>query len=187
MPTWRDRLRRRHGPRCHDAAVQTDTYGSTGRLFVAGLAGLAHLVVGYFYLAGGLVIPGPALVPLWLFWLALRRVAGAAGCPGIVVDGAGAGGRGGGLRARPGGWGAGVRLAGVSSAGEGNVVAVEQDGGDPVVGQQRGGDHVGTGSGELVVEVPGRQQVGRRRRPARRRARRAAATASGTVGEAAEP
>jgi hypothetical protein len=51
--------------------VQTETYGSTGRLFVAGLAGLAHLVVGYFYLAGGLVIPGPALVPLWLFWLAL--------------------------------------------------------------------------------------------------------------------
>jgi hypothetical protein len=55
---------------CHDAAVQTDTR-STGPLIVAGFAGLAHLLVGYFYLAGGLVIPGPALIPLWLFWLAL--------------------------------------------------------------------------------------------------------------------
>jgi hypothetical protein len=44
-----------------------------------------------------------------------------------------------------------------SGAFEGNVVAVEKDGGDPVVGKQGGGDHVGTGSGELVVEVPGRQ------------------------------
>jgi hypothetical protein len=38
---------------------------------VAVLAGLAHLVVGYFYAAGGLVIPGPFLIVLWIFWLAL--------------------------------------------------------------------------------------------------------------------
>ena len=35
--------------------VQTDTARSTGPLVVAVLAGLAHLVVGYFYLVGGLV------------------------------------------------------------------------------------------------------------------------------------
>jgi hypothetical protein len=51
--------------------VQTDTARPTGPLVLAGLAGLAHLVVGYFYLAGGLVIPGGVLVPLWILWLAL--------------------------------------------------------------------------------------------------------------------
>ena len=40
---------------CHDAAVPTDTTRPTGPLLLAGLAGLAHLVVGYFYLVGGLV------------------------------------------------------------------------------------------------------------------------------------
>lgn len=58
-------------PSCHAPAVQTDTARPTGPLVVAGLAGIAHLVVGYFYLAGGLVVPGYALIPLWLFWLAL--------------------------------------------------------------------------------------------------------------------
>ncbi len=31
-------------------------------------------MVGFFYLAGGLVIPGPVLIPLWLIWLALAAV-----------------------------------------------------------------------------------------------------------------
>lgn len=47
------------------------TASSTGPLVVAGLSAAAMLVVGYFYLAGGLVIPGYALIPLWLLWLAL--------------------------------------------------------------------------------------------------------------------
>jgi hypothetical protein len=54
--------------------VQTDTAHRTGPLVVAGLAGLAHLVVGYFYLAGGLVIPGYVLIPLWVLWLVLTAV-----------------------------------------------------------------------------------------------------------------
>jgi hypothetical protein len=54
--------------------VPTDTARSSGPLLLAGLAGLAHLVVGYFYLAGGLVIPGPVLIPLWLLWLVLAVV-----------------------------------------------------------------------------------------------------------------
>jgi hypothetical protein len=44
---------------------------SVGPLVVAGLAGAAHLYVGFFYLAGGLVIPLPVLVPLWIVWVAL--------------------------------------------------------------------------------------------------------------------
>lgn len=51
--------------------MPTDTSRSTGPLVAAVLAGFAHLVVGYFYLAGGLVIPGAVLAPLWLFWLVL--------------------------------------------------------------------------------------------------------------------
>ena len=54
--------------------MQTDTAHRTGPLVVAGLAGLAHLVVGYFYLAGGLVIPGYVLIPLWVLWLVLAAV-----------------------------------------------------------------------------------------------------------------
>ena len=45
-----------------------------GPLVVAALAGVAHLVVGFYYLAGGLVIPGAVLVPLWLLWIALAVV-----------------------------------------------------------------------------------------------------------------
>ena len=37
-----------------------------GPLVVAVLAALAHLVVGFFYLAGGLVVPGYVLIPLWI-------------------------------------------------------------------------------------------------------------------------
>jgi len=55
----------------HTPAVQTHQSRSTGPLILAGLAGLVHLVVGYFYLVGGLVIPGPVLIPLWILWLAL--------------------------------------------------------------------------------------------------------------------
>ena len=51
--------------------MPTDTARSTGPLLVAVLAGLAHLVVGYFYLVGGLVIPGYVLIPLWMLWLVL--------------------------------------------------------------------------------------------------------------------
>jgi hypothetical protein len=42
-----------------------------GPLVVAVLAAAAHLVVGVYYLAGGLVVPGPVLVPLWVLWIAL--------------------------------------------------------------------------------------------------------------------
>ena len=42
-----------------------------GPLVVAVLAGAAHLFVGFYYLAGGLIIPGAVLVPLWVVWIAL--------------------------------------------------------------------------------------------------------------------
>ena len=42
-----------------------------GPLVVAGLAGVAHLAVGFYYLLAGLAIPGQALIPLWIFWLVL--------------------------------------------------------------------------------------------------------------------
>lgn len=39
------------------------------------------LIVGYFYLASGLLVPGWALIPLWILWLGLTwygvRLAGA--------------------------------------------------------------------------------------------------------------
>ncbi|MGY1805463.1 hypothetical protein ACI78T_19435 [Blastococcus sp. SYSU D00922] len=54
--------------------MQTDTARPAGPIVLAVLAGIAHLVVGYFYLAGGLVIPGPVLIVLWLFWLVLAAV-----------------------------------------------------------------------------------------------------------------
>ena len=57
-------------PARHTAAVETRTR-SRGPLVVAVLAGVLHLVVGFYYLAGGLVIPGYVLVPLWLVWLLL--------------------------------------------------------------------------------------------------------------------
>ncbi len=54
----------------HTAAVDT-LARSRGPLAVAVLAGVLHLVVGFYYLAGGLVIPGYVLVPLWLVWFLL--------------------------------------------------------------------------------------------------------------------
>ena len=51
--------------------MPTDTARPTAPLVLAGVAGLTHLVVGYFYLAGGLVIPGAVLIPLWIVWLLL--------------------------------------------------------------------------------------------------------------------
>jgi hypothetical protein len=44
-----------------------------GPLVVAVLAALAHLV-GFFYLAGGLVVPGYVLIPLWIVWIVLAAV-----------------------------------------------------------------------------------------------------------------
>ena len=57
-------------PAGHTAAVETLTR-SRGPLAVAVLAGVLHLVVGFFYLAGGLVIPGYVLLPLWVVWFLL--------------------------------------------------------------------------------------------------------------------
>jgi hypothetical protein len=51
--------------------VPTDTARPIGPLVLAGVAGLLHLFVGSFYLAGGLVIPGAVLIPLWMLWLGL--------------------------------------------------------------------------------------------------------------------
>ena len=45
-----------------------------GPLVVAALAGVTHLVVGFYYLAGGLVIPAAVLFPLWALWLVLAVV-----------------------------------------------------------------------------------------------------------------
>jgi hypothetical protein len=44
---------------------------TAGPWIVAGLAAAAHLVVGLFYAVSGLAIPLYALVPLWIFWVAL--------------------------------------------------------------------------------------------------------------------
>jgi hypothetical protein len=40
-------------------------------LIGAGVAGVAHLLVGYVYLISGLVVPFYALLPLWAWWLFL--------------------------------------------------------------------------------------------------------------------
>jgi hypothetical protein len=54
-------------PPRHTAEVNTQIR-SRGPLVVAVFAALLHLVVGFFYLAGGLVMPGYALLPLWVIW-----------------------------------------------------------------------------------------------------------------------
>ncbi|TFV85660.1 hypothetical protein [Blastococcus sp. CT_GayMR16] len=51
--------------------MATNTARSTGPLLLAVVSGLLHLLVGSFYVAGGLVIPGSVLVPLWMLWLLL--------------------------------------------------------------------------------------------------------------------
>jgi hypothetical protein len=45
-----------------------------GPLVVGAVSFAAHLVVGYFYLVGGLVIPVPWLLGLWLCWLVLAAL-----------------------------------------------------------------------------------------------------------------
>ena len=45
-----------------------------GPLVVGAISFAAHLLVGYFYLVGGLVIPGPVLLALWLIWLVLAAL-----------------------------------------------------------------------------------------------------------------
>ena len=45
-----------------------------GPLVVAALAGAAHLVVGFYYLVGGLVVPAAVLLPLWALWLVLAAL-----------------------------------------------------------------------------------------------------------------
>jgi hypothetical protein len=54
--------------------VPTDTVRSPGPIVVAVLSGVLHLVVGYFYAVSGLVVPGYALFPLWLWWIGLAMV-----------------------------------------------------------------------------------------------------------------
>lgn len=44
---------------------------SPGAIVVAVVSAAAHVVVGIYYLAGGLVVPGQVLYPLWALWLAL--------------------------------------------------------------------------------------------------------------------
>ncbi|MFD2094274.1 ECF transporter S component family protein [Blastococcus deserti] len=41
---------------------------SAGPVAVAVLAGIAHLGVGILYIAGGLMVPGAVLFPLWAIW-----------------------------------------------------------------------------------------------------------------------
>ena len=54
--------------------MPTDTGRAPGPIVVAVLAGVLHLGAGYFYLASGLVVPGYALIPLWVWWIVLAVV-----------------------------------------------------------------------------------------------------------------
>jgi hypothetical protein len=54
--------------------VPTDTVRAPGPIVVAALAGALHLVVGYFYLASGLLAPLYGLIPLWIWWVFLAWV-----------------------------------------------------------------------------------------------------------------
>ena len=38
------------------------------------VAAVAHLYVGFLYLVSGLVVPGYALIPLWLWWALLTAL-----------------------------------------------------------------------------------------------------------------
>jgi hypothetical protein len=58
----------------HTPPVPIQEQTGAGAVVVAVLAALAHLVVGWFYLAGGLVIPGAVLIPLWIAWILLAAV-----------------------------------------------------------------------------------------------------------------
>jgi hypothetical protein len=52
-------------------AGQPDGGPRTGPRALAVVSGVLHLVVGYFYLASGLLAPLAALIPLWIWWLLL--------------------------------------------------------------------------------------------------------------------
>jgi hypothetical protein len=54
--------------------VPAEERTGVGPVVVAVLAALAHLVVGWFYLAGGLIIPGAVLIPLWIVWILLAAL-----------------------------------------------------------------------------------------------------------------
>jgi hypothetical protein len=54
--------------------MTTDTGRATGPVVVAVLAGALHVVAGYFYAVSGLVVPGYALLPLWVWWIVLAFV-----------------------------------------------------------------------------------------------------------------
>jgi hypothetical protein len=54
--------------------MATDTGRATGPVVVAVVSGVLHLVVGYFYVVSGLVVPGYALLPLWFWWIVLALV-----------------------------------------------------------------------------------------------------------------
>ena len=58
-------------PRTRHTAPVAPRTRSRAPLALTVLAGVLHLVVGFYYLAGGLVIPGYVLVPLWIIWLLL--------------------------------------------------------------------------------------------------------------------
>jgi hypothetical protein len=60
----------RRGRPGHTAAVENVTL-SRGPLVAAVFAAVLHLLVGFFYLAGGLVVPGYVLFPLWAVWALL--------------------------------------------------------------------------------------------------------------------
>src|SRR3954462_15951633 len=69
-----DRLAPRTVRHSHTPGMPTDIARPTAPLVLAGLAGIGHLVVGYFYLAGGLGVQGPVVIPLWLLWQVLAVV-----------------------------------------------------------------------------------------------------------------
>ncbi len=54
--------------------MTTDAGRAIGPVVVAVVAGVLHLVAGYFYAVSGLVVPGYALIPLWLWWVVLAFV-----------------------------------------------------------------------------------------------------------------
>ena len=54
--------------------MPTATARARGPLLVAVLAAVAHLVVGVFYAASGLLAPFYAIVGLWVWWLLLAGV-----------------------------------------------------------------------------------------------------------------
>lgn len=54
--------------------MNTQVRDSTGPLVVAALSGIAHVAVGFFYLASGLVAPLWAVLVLWAWWAVLAVV-----------------------------------------------------------------------------------------------------------------